>query len=70
MVAAIGSFALVINVCGVMSNRKPVSWYYETELLETTYTKFLRIPTNGTNFSHQSNIKATHILCGLGYKEK
>ena len=33
-----------------MSNRKPVSWYYEAELSETTYTKFLGIPTNGTNF--------------------
>jgi len=33
-----------------MSNRKPVSWYYETERLETTYTEFLSIPNNGTNF--------------------
>jgi len=49
MVAAIGSFAHFINGYGVMSNRKPVSRYYETELLETTCTKFLRIPTNGTN---------------------
>jgi len=50
MVAAIGSFTHFINVYGLMGNQKPVSWYYETELLETTYTKFLHIPTNGTNF--------------------
>ena len=51
-----------------MSDREPVSWYYETELLETTCTKFLHIPTDGTTFWHQSNIKATWILCGLGIK--
>jgi hypothetical protein len=69
MVAAIGSLAHFINVYDLMSNREPVSWYYETELLEMIHTKFRTFPPMEQLFNTRATRRSLRCYVVLDIKK-